>query len=186
MNSVSRITNIVRTQRTIALPQVRLPFYAYLPILVFLFLAGLLIGWTSSLRQAGPPSDTFSAYMLPLPGQPHSALVALRFSCDPNNRAGQNEYCTRAPATGPFFHVAAYVSGDVISRVDLMVHQGALTVGDLALLWGRPTVHLYRKSINLDWPAQGISANGWTESGRFSYSILIHRISFGSPFISDA
>jgi hypothetical protein len=103
------------------------------------------------------------------------------FSCNPDNRSGTSEFCTRAPANGAFSLVAVTHSEGIISRVSFTVREDRLAIGDLALLWGRPEIRVYGHSVSVVWPSRGVSAEGWAKSRRFSYAIPVLRIAFGPP-----
>jgi hypothetical protein len=142
----------------------------------------ITLNWTISSRQNVPSPNPFADYEGILPGQPRSALGAMRFSCNINDVSDQSEYCTRAPADGPFSLIGVTVSNGVINRVEFSLRASALTVGNMALLWGRPTIYFYQKSVNLEWPSLGVSASAWAESRRFSYFIPVIRLSFTRSF----
>lgn len=180
MNIVSQRTTTARAQRGIAVPAVRPPLYVRVMLPITLAMAVLVGVWTLLVRPGVQPQDAFSDFVEILPGQAWNENVAKQFSCEPDKSAVQG-YCFRLPAAGPFLLVAVSLSDGVVSQTDFSVHEGALTVGDLALLWGRPNVRLYRQSVNLDWPSVGVTANGWAESWQFSYSIPVQRISFAPP-----
>jgi hypothetical protein len=143
-----------------------------------------VVGWVIPIRQIYQPSNAFADYAAILPGQPHSAVVGMNFSCNSSNRSGTSDYCTRAPADGPFSLVSVTLSNGIISRVSFTVRDNRVAIGDLALLWGRPSIRLYGKSAVFEWSNPGVYANGWVESKPFSYAIPVLRLSFGSPEIS--
>jgi hypothetical protein len=62
--------------------------------------------------------------------------------------------------------------------VSLSCQQRALTVGDLAILWGSPQrVSIQRAQIYLHWPDYTVSAVV-SFDGRFSYFLPIERVIF--------
>jgi len=76
-------------------------------------------------------------------------------------------YCAASPI---FSHVSLTVSGDFIRQTNLSVRDHALTVGDLALLWGRPRVDMLRGHVvSLHWPGALAIAVFPGSSPRFSY-----------------
>jgi hypothetical protein len=180
------ITRVKGTARPNDLPEITVPLPIYVRVMLLLtaVIAVLVVGWTIPLSQGTQPSNPFSDYIAILPGQTWNSVVAQPFSCYADNSVDNTAYCTRSPASGPFSLIAVIVSDGVVSRIDLAVREGTLTVGDLALLWGRPNARLYRQSVNLDWPSVGVTASSWAESRRFGYFIPIIRLSFAQS--SDA
>lgn len=168
------------------IPSVRLPVYVNLMLLVSAVIAVVVVGWTIPVRQPEQPSNAFIDYAVILPGQPLSAVLGMGFSCNSTNSSGSSEYCTRSPADGPFRLIAVTLSEGMVSRVTFTIREAALVTGDLALLWGRPNIRFYDKSLNMEWPSVGVSAEGWAENRRFSYALPVLRLSFGNPATSDS
>jgi hypothetical protein len=168
-----------QTQLTLALPAVRLPIYVRLMLMVMTSVVALTVGWLILVRQDVPSANPFASYEPILPGQPRDAVIAMRFSCNPDTSSGKSQYCTRAPGDGPFSLIAVTLSDGVVSQVGFTVRQGALAVSDLAFLWERPLVSLYRQSAIFEWPDMGVDATGWAESNRFSYFVPVLHMAFG-------
>jgi hypothetical protein len=159
--------------RTDALPILILPAYRYLMLLMIGILAVGLVGWAAAVRLNVQFPDPFAAYTDIFPGQPRSAVIARGFSCQ-----SSPQYCTAAPADGPFFLVAVTLANDSVRRLDFTVRQNTLVMGDLPLAWGRPRIQIYQESVILNWTALGVSANGWAASRHFDYFMPLVRISF--------
>ncbi len=187
MNTVIRSERIARQRVPLTgfIPSIRLPAYMSLMLLVSAVIAVVVVGWTIPVRQAEQPPNAFIDYTAVLPGQPRSAVVGMGFSCNSGNSSGTSDYCTRATADGPFSLVAVTLSDGIVSRTSFSVHKGTLTIGDLALMWGRPHIRLYRQSTVFEWPSLGVSAEGWVEGRRFSYAIPVLRIAFVPPAVAD-
>jgi len=171
-------------------PGVALPFPLplYLRFMLGLSLGVLVVvsGVTTLTRFAQPPSNPFSAYADLLPGQPRSALVLRRFSCsyerETNIESFQSpisQYCVLLPETGAFDHIGVMLSDNVIKRVAFSLGDNSLTVGDLAVWWGRPEIGVsYREWMTVYWPDIGISVKAWAEQGQFSYSLPLRFVTF--------
>jgi hypothetical protein len=180
MNMVIRTMRVTRQRvpTAIAMPPMNLPVYVSLALLLAVVMAIVVMSWVIPVRQDIEPTTPFSDYATIWPGQPRSAVVAMGISCNPYNSTGRSDYCTHAPAASPFSLIGVTVLDGVVSRVDFAVREGALTVGELALLWGRPHIRLYRQSATLEWHDIGASATGWAENARFSYFMPVSSISF--------
>jgi hypothetical protein len=126
----------------------------------------------------GLPSKPFSTYTNALPGQTRHALIESRFSCPMYYSVESSEFCTQSPPTGPFSLIAVTLSDGVVRKTTFAVREGALRVGDLPSHWGRPTVHVYGRSVKLDWSDIGVTAFGWSVSGEFSYFLHVSRLLF--------
>lgn len=186
MNRVARATiTIPRRAPTRATIQVRaLPFILKLALygmLVFPILSVVMIGLMTLARLAERPSDPLSIYREVLPGQSESAVMAREFSCYAQPpTADHNAWCTYGPTGSPFYLVYVTLKKGIITRIDFAARKNALMVGDLPRSWGRPEIQLYGKSAILKWPEVGVSANGWTESGQFSYFMPVVRLSLAA------
>ncbi len=139
-------------------------------------------------RFAQPPSNPFYDYASILPGQPRSALIQRGFSCAEgevaNNRPSPStigQYCVLPLNKGIFDRIGAVLSHDVVKQVFFIARKDALTVGDLALLWGRPlTISGVGEQITLDWPPSDWSILAITNGTRFSYLMPVHRVTFST------
>ena len=166
--------------RTINQPRVR-PIRIRLSSPVYLWLALVLSaaivgeGTVAMLTQENTLANPFSNYDSILPGQPRSAVIAAQFSCQSSK---QSEYCTRAPAEGPFSLVSVILREGVVRRNTFVVRTSGLVVGDLALLWGRPHIRRYGHSFNFEWQ-NAVTAMGGAKNGRFSYHLPVWVISLG-------
>jgi hypothetical protein len=133
---------------------------------------------TMLAQHNGSPGDPFSTYTNALPGQTRSAIVARGFFCPAYFSVDSSEYCTQSPLTGPFSHVAVTLSHGVVRKTYFVVRGGALRIGDLPAHWGRPTVHVYGRSVKLDWSDIGVTAFGCSANGEFSYFLQVSRLEF--------
>jgi hypothetical protein len=175
MNITSERTTTAYHPRNITLPAVRAPIYVRLMFMVAVGMTVLGTAWAALFRQATQPLNPFAEMLQSVVGESWQAVGSHHFSC--SGSAG-DAYCTRRPTDGPFSLIAVTLRQGVVSRVEFSMHEGALTAGDLALLWGRPDVDVYHSSVNLEWPRIGLSANGWADAWQFSFAIPVERISF--------
>lgn len=188
LSVASRRRSFITPTLVIPIVPIRLPLYLHLA-LAFLALTTLVAaGWAALVRQNIEPANPFSIYTEILPGQERDALIQQAFVCstDPYYRLDyglkDNEYCARPLPEGSFWLITSTVRDGVIRRTDFLARNGALTLGDLMFLWGRPRVRLYRQSARFEWPSLGISASGWAESWQFSYHMQVTRISINSTW----
>jgi hypothetical protein len=129
------------------------------------------------------PSNPFASFADVLPGQPRSALVARGFSCpvsffiatDPDVT---DETCVFYQAIDIFRQVQVTVSQGVIRHLTFIMRENALTIGDLAALWGNPEVQEYGRSVDLFWRSHGVYAIASNISGRFSPFLPVWSVSF--------
>jgi hypothetical protein len=178
---------IARTRATVwqrqllkfILPAVKLPLFVKLAILGFALTGVIFVGLVMPLGLNAQLSNFFTDYTEIFPGQSRSAVMALNFSCDSNNRSGNYQYCTRAPANGPFSLVTVILSDGIITQADFVM-EDRVEVGELVVLWGRPVVHFYGESVSFEWTNTGVVASGRTANGKFSYFLPVHHVSFAS------
>jgi len=166
-------------------PTVRLgaPLYLRVAIALLVIMLALVAGVTRFAKNDPLLSNPFTTYLDVLPGQTIDGILLGEFSCvigiGPGSDQNQTKYCQRTLTAGVFSHVGLIMSSrGVISRLELTVRPNALDVGALAILWGRPEVHLYGNSANIAWPDRGITAMGWSENERFSYFLPLQSIAF--------
>jgi hypothetical protein len=115
-------------------------------------------------------TDPFADYTDLYPGRPREVLGTHGFMClEPDVRYKHTSYCSFKPATGIFSIIEVLVAqDDTIWEVDFVMREDVLKVGDLILLWGKPSVHPHVKSINFIWQ------NGYWATTNYS-----RHVSFG-------
>jgi hypothetical protein len=90
------------------------------------------------------------------------------------------QLCGLYPQTGPFNQIHV-VRGEPSSPVYFTVRDGALTIGDLALLWGRPEViTMDWERMSLRWSDRGVTATVISWRRRFSYYLPVERVVFAA------
>lgn len=91
------------------------------------------------------------------------------------------QHCFYRPETGPFDLVIVNELNEGGDRaIYFSVRENLLTVGDLAQLWGRPSIEHHRGWLILHWTAQRMSALVRSASGRFSYFLPVKRLFFAA------
>jgi hypothetical protein len=132
---------------------------------------------TNGLQKTHP----FADYLTIFPGQPLRAVQALGFACvdtteynDPSSR----QYCSRVMKGAAFPYIGLFLIFRMVSEVEFVVQSKGLTVGDLAVRWGRPHIRLYGQVAHLDWPEAGIRASAEPGGGHFDYFMPVLRVSF--------
>lgn len=190
MNTITR-SGVAARQRSSAisvypLPVIRLPVYLHVALLMLTPLVVVLTGWVVLIRRESPPANPFSAYAEIFPRRPSNSLIKQEFSCvstRPDTNPIDTQYCTHESESGLFWLITSTIKEGVIRRTDFKVREGALTLGDVMFLWGRPQVRRYQQSVLLEWPNLGISGTGWAENRQFSYYMPVTRISIGPASI---
>jgi hypothetical protein len=178
MNQLTHTAKIAGQWQTADRPSLKLPLYVRLGLVVFVVTVIVVVGQIFQLRLTTQLSDPFMGYEAILPGQPRNAEITSEYSCPfQNTPSGTREYCTRAPADGPFSLITVTLWDGIINRADFVVVEARLTAGDLTALWGEPVVQLYGTSANFEWPDAGVKARGRAATGKFSYFIPLHQVS---------
>ncbi len=136
-----------------------------------------------------PPSNPFTLYADISLGQPQSAAIQHGFACLSINESSDTLSCVNPhiPPVYPFSQIHLSTTDDVIRRVSFTVLENALTIGDLAALWGKPAHRtLYNRMATACWPSRGITAlTILPYSRRFSYFQPVVHVSFAAPFTPD-
>jgi hypothetical protein len=124
------------------------------------------------------PADPFADYEAILPGQIRHALNAYEFTCNAvDARYAQTNYCIYKPTTGTFSLVEVLIDqDDKITEVDFTLRDSLFRVGDLMLLWGKPSIHPHPTSINFIWTN---GAGATTQYSRhISFSLDVQKVYF--------
>ncbi len=147
---------------------------------LLLITLALVVGVTSLAKYNLPLSDPFAEYVNILPGQTLDRNLLEKLSCATTPVSVQTQviYCERHLRTGIFSHIGLTIFSSRVCRLDLTVRPNALRFGDLVMLWGRPEVRLYRRSVSIAWPDRGITTTGWSDNERLSYFLPLQYISF--------
>jgi hypothetical protein len=159
---------------------IKLPIYLRLMLGLTAAMVIAVMSLRMLIRTNAQPSNPFPSDLLIMPGTPENTVKLMGFSCNPQADFVPSQYCTQAPATGPFSLVAVTLSNQVVTRINFTLRANSLVVGDLPLAWGRPKIERYGDSVYLEWPHMGVSANGQVGYALFSYLLPLARISFAS------
>lgn len=150
-------------------------------ILVLLVWCGFTMINTGTIAFNGatlPPIDPFADYADLLPGQISTTLDRFRFICSVSSaRYSQTKYCSHQPDDGAFSLVEVFVDQhDKITEIDFTLRNGLFKVGDLMLLWGKPSVHPHPTLINFIWDN---GAGATTQFSRhISFSLDVQKVYF--------
>lgn len=170
---MEQITRVNRyPQAKLHIPSVRLlPYLRLVLLLIGSFTVVILT--IRMLPQTATPSDPFISFADILSGQSKNDLEAQGFLCSSNDHNYYNptgEWCVFDPPTGIFSTVAVSFVNGVSYGGFLFVREGALAIGDLVRLWGRPLIHQYGFWGQLKWPGNGDM--DWTVSYEGHYSLF--------------
>ena len=164
-------------------PSRKLLLYLLVIFLTWLGFAAASMSAMALAQYTPAPPNPFASFADVFPGQPRSSLIARRFSCLTGSynftEGAPNEYCTLNPASGIFSHVMVGINQDTIQNILFMVRDDTLRVGNLMLLWGKPEVHEYSRSVYLYWRSRGVFAIASHDTARFSLFLPVRRVSIG-------
>jgi hypothetical protein len=105
-----------------------------------------------------------------------SKLKEMGFYCRNIGIARIND-CSYNPATGLFSHITiALHIDDSQTNAAFTVRKNLLTLGDLALLWGKPNIEAGDHTLYLEWPDNHASAIASDYDGRFTYFLPIMHV----------
>lgn len=138
----------------------------------------------SRLTEQSPVSDLFLAYVNVFPGQPASATALeehgfLCFMDTLPSPADASEYCSSTPQTGLFSRMNVTIWDGVVTRVEFTVNENLLSVGHLALLWGRPEdIQVVGNIATARWSIPGATVLAiFAYDQRFSYFAPVAQVS---------
>jgi hypothetical protein len=178
---------VEHTTRVTPYPQTKLHIPALRLLPCLLIVLALISGFTlvilsiRLLLQTAVPLDPFASVADVLAEQSESDLRERGFSCsatDNYNALTPQVLCKFSPERGIFSTVAImFVNGNVHNRF-VLVRDGALTVGDLVRLWGRPDIHQHGFWGQLEWPGSSDMDITVSYHGRYSLFLPVRSIVF--------
>jgi hypothetical protein len=129
-------------------------------------------------------TDPFAVYASIMPGQQvnYTVLEADGFSCKEDTHptpADLAEICSDDEGDQQISAITVVIWDAIVKHLDLKPSAGTFTMGDMALLWGKPEIQHTGHAINLLWRARRTSAGGWSENEQFSYFQPVSVLSFG-------
>ncbi len=124
---------------------------------VVLFAALLVIVLTATSAQP-PLPDPFVPYEALRPGDPDTSISLYGASCHRIGYYGNETVCQLRAPEAPFRFIQAAIENSEIGSVTFRPVPGALRVGDLVALWGRPSypgrISQTAKVAALRWPGR--------------------------------
>ena len=147
-------------------------------LLLFSVMSVICVSWVVLVRQDIPPSNPFSAYSSLFPGHKWNAEITKDFTCPQIDVVEGRNICIFSPTGGPFEIIYLYVSEGTVDSITFVARVGALNIGDLALLWGTPTMQRFQRSALFKWPSMQTSADGLPLTWGFSYYFPVVHITF--------
>jgi hypothetical protein len=153
-------------------------------------LAGIIVICASAItlpRLAQPSPNPFAAYVhLSARYSPELefwssyetlTLAGLELAC---TTSPIEKYCVYQTEFGPFAIIQFNdLNDEGESGISFIAGDHALSIGDAALLWGRPIIVRQEKSLLLDWPSQRMSAVIHSDNGRFNYFLPVSSLLLG-------
>jgi len=122
-------------------------------LLLWLSLTVLNTGMILSGRTSTLPLAPFATYADVFPGNPQNALNTYPTTCFRNHESStRTETCRFRPKNQAFSYIDAHTYNDKIQTLDFIMRDGALRVGDLILLWGKPnTILEFHDALHFVW-----------------------------------
>jgi len=174
-----------QNQRRLQVPRfaihLQLPLYLRLMLRLLLGVMVIAVSAKALTRLMQPPRNPFAAYddliagdtQDPAFGSNYQLLSSAAFDLACATSPIQ-KYCIYQPASGPFAEIRFMDLNDEGEiGVYFAVRDNALTVGEVALLWGRPTIDRRGNSLVLHWYHQGMSTVVRSDNGLFNYSLPV-------------
>jgi hypothetical protein len=128
------------------------------------------------LARREAPADPFSLYLDMLPGKPVSAVAERE--CSGMRLDFPGARCIYIPTSGAFSRIVVVANGSIVST-EFTVRRQWVMVGDLFLLWGKPTIQIQGRSATLSWPRPGaVISLTLSPNRRFRYILPVGSIKF--------
>jgi hypothetical protein len=162
-------------------PTIDMPLHIYVISLLFLAMATICIGWVVAVWQDIPVSNPFSEYANIFPGHSEEQVMAQGFNCNKYYFPwDESNLCSLMPKQGPFQEISVITMDSTVYSVTFSMRKNAITVGDLAFLWGRPKSQFFYQLGIFTWPTDHIRAYSHTTNKQPSYYQTVDNISFWS------
>jgi hypothetical protein len=157
----------------------QVPFCVLIPVCVCISIMMLMAACITLAKGEVLPSPLL-AWADILPGQPRSAIAGHEFLCAPSP-PNCPDTCVYLPASGPFFQISVVRGCEEIEAVWFIVRDHALTVGELARMWGRPEIQEIGRFTTIAWPERSARALIRAPSHRLNYWLPIAYIYLTLP-----
>src|SRR5258708_955841 len=159
--------------------------FTFALLLTFAVILMAVVGATTLAKHFGPVafSDRFATEAGIVPGQHIGlmTLVELGYSCRIDPLPSPSDLTERCERDGQaaIHAINALIWDGVVVRLDFILCHGALSIGDLILLWGTPEVRASGRWVSFNWPKRHITGSIWSEDGQFSFSQSVLYVLFG-------
>jgi hypothetical protein len=144
-------------------------------------LSGVAVGVTLVSWRADEGYNPFTLYASVMEGRLHGGFICQDVTVinDETNPDAFRQMCIAYPADGVFSQVRVIRVTEVnLYQVRFTPNRNILTIGDLAIRWGRPHRGIaYRGRMSLQWPARGVTAIVKVNE-LFSYYLPVEEIIF--------
>ena len=160
----------------------KLPLYLRIALVLVIGLSASTCGVVVLVRSTAQPTDPFASFTDVFPRNPRSAIEARRFRCPPPDEETSNyntgSPCFLWPIAGTFAQVGVVVSEGNIRQTFFTMRKNTLRVGDLMVLWGKPEIRTYSRSVYLLWRSRRIFAWVSDYTGWMSPFLPVWRVYF--------
>jgi hypothetical protein len=163
-------------QRPIAFSSLTLCLRASLILLIGFMMN---IALMSAAQCIQPSKNLFARFADVFPGQLRDTVEAHGFVCRLHRSAfPTDENCTMSPETGIFSQIGLVISAGSVRHVTFLARENALRLGDLAVIYGTPTMRAFGTETYFMWLGGGIMASTRGYAGGYSLFLPIWSVSF--------
>ncbi len=160
----------------------KLPVYLRIAFVLLIGLGASTCGVVVLVHSIIQPTSPFASLTDVFPRKPRSAIEAQGFTCPPTDEDA-SEYdtgstCVLWPKAGPFAQVGVVVAEGVTRQTIFTMRENTLRVGDLMVLWGKPEIRTYSRSVYLLWRSRRICAWVRDYSGQMSPFLHVWKVYF--------
>jgi hypothetical protein len=163
----------------------RLPPYLWAVLVMVIGFTALITGVRALAHDGLPSTNPFASFSDVFPGRTRTGIEALGFLCRTHpwsDGAGTpEELCESRPYSGPFSLISLSITQGHIRSSIFVARAGALQVGDLLALWGRPEVRPNGHVPHLAWRRRGIGAVITSYHGAFSLFLYVWKVYLSIP-----
>ncbi|MCC6615544.1 MAG: hypothetical protein IT320_18870 [Anaerolineae bacterium] len=160
---------------------VRLPRFGWIVLSVLTGVTVLVASAVIVTRRDTP--DPFSSFGDLFADNGRQAALSRGFTCRDTVVRGHpqtvSSFCIQDLTDEVFSRIYLRTSGDVAKEIRFSLREHTLRLGDLALLWGRPTLWLNCEAVIAAWPAHDIiGVVAPPQAGRVNYFLPVISVSF--------
>lgn len=148
----------------------------------FILLIGFMVvstALTDAARHPVASGNPFSSFVDIFPGHLKDEVEARGFACRSNSSVfPSDETCNLFPEWGVFAQVGVVITANRVRHVSFLARENALRLGDLAIIYGAPTMRQFGSEVYFMWLDGSVMALCHADADENSFFLPVWSVSF--------